>query len=100
MNLIGLARKAGKTASGEFQTEKAVKSGHAFFVVLADDASDNTKKKFQNMCKWYHVPVAVRFTMEELGHCLGLAQRSSMAVTDEGFAGAVKKLIGNDDMRR
>ena len=26
LNLIGLATKAGKTASGEFSTEKAVKS--------------------------------------------------------------------------
>ena len=32
--------------SGEYQTEKAVKSGTAFLVVVAKDSSDNTKKKF------------------------------------------------------
>ena len=32
LNLIGLATKAGKTASGEFSTEKAVKSGKAHLV--------------------------------------------------------------------
>ena len=29
LNLIGLATKAGKTVSGEFSTEKAVKTGKA-----------------------------------------------------------------------
>ena len=55
--MIGLATKAGKVASGEFCTEKEVKSGRAYLVIVADDASDNTKKKFQNMCDFYQVPI-------------------------------------------
>ena len=46
LSMIGLATKAGKVASGEFCTEKEVKSGRACLVIVADDASDNTKKKF------------------------------------------------------
>ena len=53
LSMIGLATKAGKVASGEFCTEKEVKSGRAYLVIVADDASDNTKKKFQNMCDFY-----------------------------------------------
>ena len=44
LNLIGLATKAGKTASGEFMTEKSVKSGKAFLVIVSEEASDNTRK--------------------------------------------------------
>ena len=44
LSMIGLATKAGKVASGEFCTEKEVKSGRACLVIVADDASDNTKK--------------------------------------------------------
>ena len=50
LSLIGLATRAGKTASGEFCTEREVKAGKAKLVILAEDASGNTKKKFQNMC--------------------------------------------------
>ena len=50
LSLISLATKAGKTVSGEFCTEKEVKTGRAVLVIVADDASDNTKKKFKNMC--------------------------------------------------
>ena len=57
LSMIGLATKAGKVASGEFCTEKEVKSGRACLVIVADDASDNTKKKFQNMCDFYQVPI-------------------------------------------
>lgn len=41
LSLIGLATKAGRTVSGEFCTEKEVKSGRASLVIVADDASDN-----------------------------------------------------------
>ena len=52
LSFISLATKAGKTASGEFCTEKEVKIGTAALVVVAGDASDNTKKKFSNMCEF------------------------------------------------
>lgn len=47
LSLIGIATKAGKTASGEFCTEKEVKSGRAALVIVAGDASANTKKNFR-----------------------------------------------------
>ena len=46
LSLVGLATKAGKTVSGEFSTEKAVKTGTASLVIVSAEASDNTKKKF------------------------------------------------------
>ena len=57
LSLLGLATKAGKVVSGEFATEKAVKSGKGLLVVVAEDASDNTKKKFSNMYHFYEVPL-------------------------------------------
>ena len=92
-SLIGLATRARRTVSGEFSTEKAVKDGSAFLVIVAADASDNTKKKFKNMCEFYQVPISFYGQKEELGHAMGKEQRSSMAVLDEGFANAVKQKL-------
>lgn len=91
LNLIGLATKAGKTASGEFSTEKAVKSGKAYLVVVAEEASDNTRKKFTDMCTYYEVPIVIFGEKDELGHHMGKEMRASLAVLDEGFAKAVVK---------
>lgn len=96
-SMIGLATRARKTASGEFSVEKAVKSGIAYLVIVAEDASDNTKKKFRNMCEFYQVPIFFYGMKEELGHAMGKEQRSSMAVLDEGFANAVKQKMDDEN---
>ena len=91
LNLIGLATKAGKTASGEFSTEKAIKTGKAHLVVVSEEASDNTKKMFMNMCTYYKVPICCFGGKGELGHAMGKELRASLAVVDEGFARAIVK---------
>ena len=93
LSLAGLAMKAGKVASGEFATEKAVKSGLARVVLVAGDASDNTKKMFANMCDYYKVPLYYYGDKETLGAAIGRQYRASLALTDEGFAEAVTKEI-------
>lgn len=89
LSLFGLATRAGKIASGEFQTETAVKSGTAFLVVIATDASNNTKKLFQDKCSFYKVPIVSFGTKEELGHAIGKEYRASLAILDKGFAEAI-----------
>lgn len=42
---IGLAAKAGKVLSGEEGCEKCLKSDTVKLILVARDASDNTKKK-------------------------------------------------------
>ena len=68
LSLVSLATKAGKTASGEFCTEKEVKTGMAELVIVAEDASANTKKKFKNMCDFYEVPIYFYGDKDTLGH--------------------------------
>ncbi|MDC7290203.1 ribosomal L7Ae/L30e/S12e/Gadd45 family protein [Blautia schinkii] len=91
LSLIGLATKAGKTVSGEFSTEKSVKTGKGFLVLVADDASGNTKKKFQNMCTFYEVPIHFLSDKESLGRAMGKEYRACLAVQDENFAKAILK---------
>ena len=93
LSLFGLAARAGRLASGEFQTETAVKSGTACLVVVAEDASDNTKKLFQDKCSFYKVPVIFLGSKEELGKAIGKEYRASLAILDAGFAEAVMKKI-------
>ena len=92
-SLISLAQKAGKVKSGEFSTDKSVKSFGAFLVIVPNDASDNTKKMFTNMCDFYQVPIYFFGTKDELGHMIGKQMRSSVAITDEGFAKAIMKQL-------
>lgn len=98
LSLISLATKAGRTASGEFCTENEIKSGKAELVVVATDASDNTKKKFQNMCDFYEVPIYFYGDKDTLGHAMGKEFRATLAVTDAGFAkGIIRHLEAENE---
>ena len=93
LSMFGLAARAGKIASGEFQTETAVKSQTAYLVVVAEDASDNTKKLFRDKCSFYKIPIIILGTKEELGHAIGKEFRASLALLDKGFAEAIIKKL-------
>lgn len=97
LSLVGLAAKAGKIASGEFQTETSVKDGTAQLVLVAGNASENTKKLFRDKCSFYQVPFYMIGTKEELGAAIGKEYRASIAILDEGLAKAVQKKI-NEQM--
>lgn len=88
-SLLGIAMKSGNIASGEFSTEKAVKEHRAALVIVAADASDNTKKMFTNMCTYYKVPICFLGDKTVLGHAIGKEYRASMAVLDKGLADAI-----------
>ena len=96
MSYLGLATRAGKVQSGEFSTEKSVKSGKAALVLVAGDASDNTKKKFTNMCTFYKVPIYIYGTKETLGASIGKELRASLALEDTGLCNAIKKQIDSE----
>ena len=99
--MLGLCQRAGKCKSGEFAVEKSIKSGKSFLVIIPEDASDNTKKKFKNMTTYRSVPYQELGTKETLGHQLGRSERSSISIEDQGFAQAMIKYIdgGNVNVR-
>lgn len=77
-------------------TEKSVKEGTAKLVIVADDASDNTKKEFRDMCTYYKVPCYEYSSKEELGRSMGKEMRASLSITDSGFANSITKLMINE----
>lgn len=90
-SLLGLAAKGRNVVSGEFQTENAVKDGSAMLVIVALDASANTKKLFTNKCATKQIPVYEYGTKENLGRAIGRDLRSSLAIRNAGLAEAIIK---------
>ena len=84
--MLGLAKKAGRLVSGEEMVIDSVRSGKAGLVIVATDASANTKKLFHDKCSYYHVPIYEFGTKADTGH-------ASMAVTDRNFAESIRKLF-------
>ncbi|WP_026516287.1 YlxQ family RNA-binding protein [Butyrivibrio sp. MC2021] len=90
-SLLGLCMRAGRLQSGEFSVLEAVRHKKAELVIISEDASDNTKKKFSDKCSYYNVPMIFFGNKEELGHAIGKDVRTSLAVLDEGFAKTLRE---------
>lgn len=69
-SLLGLCKRAGKLVAGEVAAEQAVRKKQAYLLILAQDASKNTKKKFTNSAVYYELPLAEIGTKEELAEPL------------------------------
>jgi len=88
-SLLGIAARGRNLVSGEFQSLEAVRNGSAMLVIIAEDASDNTKKLFSDKCGFYKVPIFRYGTRDELGQSIGKEFRSSVCVCNAGLADAI-----------
>ena len=86
MNLLSMAARARRILSGAFVVEEALKRKQGTYLLLAVDASEETKAKFSRMAAQMNVPSAELLTMQQLGHCLGKEYRAVAVLIDRGFA--------------
>ena len=67
-------------------------------MIVAKDASDNTKKLFDQKCN-YGIPYYEYGTKDELGKYSGNEMRTSIAILDEGFGNQIIKCMSvNENM--
>jgi ribosomal protein L7Ae-like RNA K-turn-binding protein len=93
LSLLSLSQRAGKLVSGEFSCERALQKEEAFLVIVSEDASDNTKKKFVNKSFFYEIPCFVYGDREEMSNAIGKQNRTSMVIIDVNFAKQLEEII-------
>ncbi|MBR1444423.1 MAG: ribosomal L7Ae/L30e/S12e/Gadd45 family protein [Firmicutes bacterium] len=92
LSMLSLSQRAGKLLTGSDTVEEAIKKGNAFFVIIAENASENTKKKFKNKCEYYNVSYAINGKTEEISKAIGKVNRTVVAICDENFANRISEL--------
>jgi ribosomal protein L7Ae-like RNA K-turn-binding protein len=90
---LGLAAKAGKIISGSEACEYALKNKRVYLVVIAQDASDNLRKSFADMCANKNTDIRIFGDTWSVGRYIGKNKRAVVAVTGEEFAGKLIELI-------
>ena len=89
LSMTGMAKRAGKISAGSFGCEQSIKSGAARLVIIASDASENTRKSITDSCRFYKVPFIEYSNMISLGRCIGTDERAVISVNDNNFASAI-----------
>ncbi len=85
-NLLTLAAKSGNIVSGDETCINYFKKNAIYLIILAEDASDNTKKKFNDKASYRDVPVRFWNNKDELGSTIGKTSRTIIGIIDKGFA--------------
>lgn len=92
-NLLSMAQRAGKCASGQFAVKSALDSGKVTLMLIAGDAAESIKKEYSTAATAKNIPYYEVLDREALGHCLGKELRSVAVLLDKGFSKAMEKRI-------
>ena len=98
LQMLGLARKAGRLETGEEPVGAACRGRKARLVLTAADAAPNTLRRADHFCQAGAVPrLSLPFSKLELGQRLSRGPCAILALTDAGFAASVAgKLAARD----
>ena len=92
-SFLGLATRAGKIVSGDDSTLLELKRGKVNLVIIAEDASDNTKKLFKDKSSFRSIPYVYFSTKLQIGLAIGKAPRAVLGVKDKAFANRIIELM-------
>ena len=95
--LIGLAAKKRSIVSGGNACERVLKYGAGGTMIIAADASANTKGKFIRLSCINNMRYIIFGSRSKLGCRAGKGERSVLIITDEGLARAIRVLLGFAD---
>ena len=95
-NYLGLMRKAGRIELGEHDAGAAARAGKACLLLLAQDASDNARKRAEGFAHAAQAPLLrLPYTKQALSDRLGKTGCAIAAVTDPGLAQADPEQYSN-----
>lgn len=89
LSSLSLAMKAKKVVSGD-QVLPAIRNNSAKLVLIASDASDNTKKRYCDKATFYHIDYLIVADSAKISQAIGKHQRMYVAIVDDGFARIIK----------
>lgn len=77
--------------------EEEIKKKKLTLILVSEEASERTKRKFQILCEQYQVPVITVGTIEELSKAIGKINKAIIGIKDKNFAEAIKKIYDGGD---
>lgn len=91
--LLGLAVRAGYVKGGTEAVKKSIHGGKSRLVILAEDASEGTKRSFRRLAGSHGVPVLECHSSLELGACLNRPPRVVLSISDRHLASGMLKKV-------
>jgi len=85
LQLVGLARRAGFAVVGTQAVRDAARRGELSVVVVAEDATENARKRLRGLLEMSDLEVVTGGTRSGLGRALGRPEVVVVGIRDRGF---------------
>ncbi len=82
--------RANALVSGQEIVEDYLRNKKVFYIFLANDSSDNTKKAVYNKAKYYNVEVCDKYSSSQLNQAIGKTGRMVFGITSMNFVKILK----------
>ncbi len=95
LDILGLARRAGKAVCGADAVRDAIRTGRACVLVLARDAAPNTADKARANARAGNLPELTVGSKSELGRRFGRDEVAVLCLLDKSFLAALERALKN-----
>jgi len=95
-NILGLAIKAGRLYAGADVCMEMIDKEKAQIIILARDASENTKGRFREACRAKRVAFRIFGDMETLSKSIGKVNKAVIGINDAGFRALIEKVLDEE----
>lgn len=92
-SMLGLGKKAGYLMLGETGVIQSIKRKKSHLVIIASNATENTKDRIIPLCEKNNVAYYILGEKEQLGYALGKSLSSMISITDLKFSEVISKII-------
>lgn len=93
LTYLGFAQKSRNLFTGENTCDLYLKKGMISLLIICEDASDNTKKKFVNLCETKNTPYIIYGSREDLSASIGKYNVTVYGIKDKKFSNEILKLF-------
>lgn len=98
LNYLALARKGSMAELGEEPVGDMARTGRAYLIMVASDASDHTWRRAKSYAAGTEQQcIRVRFTKDEMGFAVGRTALAIAAITDCALALALVNALGEPE---
>ncbi len=98
LGLIGLCTKAGKICFGTDACTDLIEKKRVDLVIVANDASDRTKRNFEFICNKNNTKICFFGTIEQISKAIGKNNKAVIAIKNKDFANQIEKIINGGEI--
>lgn len=96
--LLGLTMKSGNIVFGADACIERIENKQVKLVIVANDASEKTKKNIKFICEKNNIPIKIFGTIERISQSIGKNNKAIIGIKNESLANEISKIISGGDI--